>query len=268
MPNIGDTRVRKEHKQVYVACENCGECRWVALIKDKPRFSLCKSCAMLKALASPETKTKKSISALRAWAKSEIKERQHLARIRRWENEDERERQRQAMIDWHKLGIGKESLREHIRIALNTPIVRERKSLSAKKHWSDKDRASRHVEAIARGMQTKPNIPETTILNILNEYFPEQWRYTGDGGMILGGLIPGFVNVNGKKAIIEVFGDYWHKERVRKFEDTEQGRIEAFAEFGYNTLILWEKDIKRLPKELLVERIKSFVEGEHAPTSK
>lgn len=66
--------------------------------------------------------------------------------------------------------------------------------------------------------------------------------------MTLGGKVPDFVNVNGQKKIIELFGDYWHEP------EEEQERIDLFAKYGYQTLVIWDyelKDVNKLKEKIL-----------------
>lgn len=85
---------------------------------------------------------------------------------------------------------------------------------------------------LAEGQQRKPNKLEQHILNIVNEEF----NYVGDGKLWIGNKNPDFIHKK-DKIIIEVFGDYWHKE-----EDVTK-RITCFSKSGYKTIILWEHDI-------------------------
>jgi len=50
--------------------------------------------------------------------------------------------------------------------------------------------------------------------------------------------VPDFININGQKKIIELYGDYWHRN------DDPQDRIDLFAKYGYQTLIIWEHELK------------------------
>ena len=125
--------------------------------------------------------------------------------------------------------------------------------LSSKKMWQDPVIA----KAIARSWGRKPTRPENIVDKLLNALFPGEYKYVGAGDFFLGGKCPDFVNVNGQKKVIEVFGDWWHSEgktgRTQKQE--EQSRIRHFIKYGYQTLIIWEKDLKDLflvEKELLV----------------
>lgn len=65
-----------------------------------------------------------------------------------------------------------------------------------------------------------------------------------------------FINVNGHKQIIELFGDYWHGVKARCYEETEEGRIKLFNQYGFDTLIIWESELKNL--EAVTNRIKRF----------
>jgi very-short-patch-repair endonuclease len=92
---------------------------------------------------------------------------------------------------------------------------------------------TRHASAV------RPNKPEQKILDLLNKNYPNEWEYVGNFGLVLGGLIPDFVNINGEKLLIEVYGDYWHRN------SNEQDRINHFKQFGFSTLIIWEHDINK-----------------------
>ena len=69
----------------------------------------------------------------------------------------------------------------------------------------------------------------------------EKKRKTVKRGLIAG-KVPDFVNVNGKKAVLEIFGDYWHRG-----EDPSE-RIAIFAAVGYSCAVVWERDFKANPQ--------------------
>ncbi len=122
-----------------------------------------------------------------------------------------------------------------------------RRKLSCKMAWdklSDEDK-DRRIKACIAGNNRKPTKPEHRLWGILNSVFPNEWQYTGNGSVILNGRNPDFVNTNGKKLIIELFGTYWHGRKVTgNTPDKEvQLRREAYAQFGYNTLIIWENEL-------------------------
>ena len=88
-----------------------------------------------------------------------------------------------------------------------------------------------------------PNKLELRVQRWLDKLFPKEWKYVGDFQTFIGGKCPDFMNVNGQKKLIEVFGDYWHQD------DDPQKRIDHFSEYGFETLVLWERGINSNPKK-------------------
>lgn len=117
---------------------------------------------------------------------------------------------------------------------INKESVRLKISQSVKKLWKN----SEYVEKIRMGLNIHPNKPETFLLNLLNELYPGEWKFTGDFSFTINGKNPDFTNCNGQKKLIELFGDYWHQGE--KPED----RKAIFREFGYETLVIWEHELK------------------------
>ena len=101
-------------------------------------------------------------------------------------------------------------------------------------------------------MQWKINKSEVYLSSLLQFLYPDDWKYVGDGQFIIGGKCPDFINVNGKKQIIELFGDYWHRN------DNGNKRKRLFAEYGYSTLIIWESELKK--PQRLIKKITEFAE--------
>uniref|UniRef100_A0A6M3L028 Nuclease associated modular domain-containing protein n=1 Tax=viral metagenome TaxID=1070528 RepID=A0A6M3L028_9ZZZZ len=89
----------------------------------------------------------------------------------------------------------------------------------------------------------EPNKPERELDRILQSLFPKEYKLnTKKRILILGGKIPDFVNINGKKKLIELYGDYWHRG-----QDPNK-RINYFKQFGWNTMVIWEKELKEESK--------------------
>jgi hypothetical protein len=127
----------------------------------------------------------------------------------------------------------------------NRPDVKEKIRLSTKNNWKN----LKYVEKQMISRSIRPNKPETVILNLLNEIFPNEWKYTGDFSFMVNGKNPDFTN-NGQKKLIEFFGDYYHKG-----EDPEN-RKRIFKEFGYETLVIWEYELKNFDQ--VIVKIKKF----------
>lgn len=124
-----------------------------------------------------------------------------------------------------------------------------------KEQWQRLGYRERVTKAIAEAMNKSPNKPEKHLIRILKrEGLP--FKYTGDGSFLLCGYIPDFVQCNGKKQIIEVFGDYWHNNEKISWHETELGRIMAYNQFGYETLVIWEHELE--DEEWVVQKLKVF----------
>jgi len=122
------------------------------------------------------------------------------------------------------------------------------KGRKGKALWGSSEGKDERVRAIILGSQVKPNKPETFLIKLLQQLFPNQYKYVGDGEFILAGKCPDFVNVNGQKKVIELFGVHWHKP------EEEQQRIDLFFQYGYQTLVVWDyelSDTEVLSKKLI-----------------
>ena len=107
----------------------------------------------------------------------------------------------------------------------------------------------------------RPTTPEKIIIDLINKNnLP--FKYVGNGSFIISGLNPDFIERNGRKLIIEVFGDYWHRKGATKFRQTEYGRRIIFRKCGYKILILWENEIYD-NKNKILDRIKNFMEEDN-----
>lgn len=123
-----------------------------------------------------------------------------------------------------------------------------------------------------RAVVKSPNKPELLLGAILEELYPGEYKYTGIGGMSIDRLHPDFTNVNGKKKVIEMFGESFHDPNHPRFfgrgkntseRVTEAGRRKVFAEHGYEMLVIWSKEIYRGGIEgraKLIEKIKRYHE--------
>lgn len=115
------------------------------------------------------------------------------------------------------------------------------------------------AQMIANGAKKTPTGPEQKIIDIIGKHFPD-FKYNGNGelAVVLAGMIPDFININGRKQIIEVFGDYYHGQICRNWKNSELGKRMAYNSIGYDCLILWEHDIKNQKDEDIVASITAF----------
>lgn len=121
------------------------------------------------------------------------------------------------------------------------------------KHHSEKEKR-KWLETNRRS----PNLCEISLLNLLIETLPNEYEFVGDGKVWINHKNPDFMNINGQKKLIEMFGDYWHGEESTGLPTAvhECERKEIFKEAGYETLIIWEHEVngsKTLLQKKLIE---------------
>lgn len=136
----------------------------------------------------------------------------------------------------------------------NNPEYRLKRVALARKQWSNPDFRSKatwndpkYIEKWIAGCSIRPNKKELKLDELISSVVPGEYKLNVRAEvMTLGGKIPDFVNVNGKKKIIELYGDYWHgpKFRNNKSRQTPQERVDYFKGFGWDTLIVQEKELK------------------------
>jgi len=96
----------------------------------------------------------------------------------------------------------------------------------------------------------KPNKKEL-IIDSLIQIVTNDFKYNGDFslGICIGGKVPDWVNVNGQKKVIELFGRAFHdpKFTFRKnipYHQTYEGTIEHYKKYGFDCLIIWDDELK------------------------
>lgn len=105
------------------------------------------------------------------------------------------------------------------------------------------------ISAMWEGFARRPNKPEQHLIDLM-ETNNLPYKYVGDGQFILGGKCPDFINVNGKKQVIELFGSYWHDI----FDIAEKN--DHYRQYGFDTLVIWQDELA--DEEATVKKIKTF----------
>lgn len=86
------------------------------------------------------------------------------------------------------------------------------------------------------------------------------FTFVGDGKLIIGTKNPDFVYLGDGRKIIEIFGDYWHRDEIAKYwHQTEKGCKIYYGLLGYNVLIIWEKELRGPNK--VAKKIRNFIES-------
>lgn len=154
------------------------------------------------------------------------------------------------------------------RMKINNPMKRkevaEKQSNTIKKMIKNGD----HIPFMCtpeywQKLEQSPNKMEQDFNEFLNKYFPNEWRFVGDGTVRFDYFSPDFININGQKKIIELHGCYWHKcaDCHPEFKNIEYkrdlNRIKVYEKYGFKTLEVWQHDL--LDEKSLLKKIGDFL---------
>ena len=113
-------------------------------------------------------------------------------------------------------------------------------SISAHSVWDGYDFEDKNTRVSNQYRRSEgPNSPELFLGLYLLKRFPGEWIFNGQkqAGFVIAGKVPDYVNINGKKAVAEVFGLHWHPE-----EDEEEWKA-LYKSVGYECFVVWEYDV-------------------------
>jgi len=127
--------------------------------------------------------------------------------------------------------------------------IKKCRNCMMKERWSNLDYKVKVITKTMKSCNIQPNKKENLLAALINKF---NYRYVGNGQFFIKGFNPDFVNLKEKK-IIEMFGDYWHKDTQIR----DKNRIKEFKKLGYKTLIIWEHELKNLDK--VVNKIAKFI---------
>lgn len=110
--------------------------------------------------------------------------------------------------------------------------------------WKDPEYRERQIKAILNGLFKRP----TKLEEKFNNFFDANklpFTYCGNGTLMIGYKCPDYYDNNGKKICIEVASKK-QKESLKKipWQQYEKERIDHFAKYGWECLVLWEDNLE------------------------
>ena len=172
--------------------------------------------------------------------------------------------------DKTKIKIGLSNKGKHNNSRENSPMWGKHHSEETIKKIIESNRKKGNYERISERMKNggalksrmanriSPNKPEKLMIDLI-EKNNMPFNYVGDGKVWFEGetqsFNPDFLSKN-PKHIIELFGDYWHKNTQIK----DKERLDTYHKLGYKTLVIWEHELKNTNQ--IIEKIKEFIKDE------
>lgn len=135
--------------------------------------------------------------------------------------------------------FGKEKA-EKLKIIQKTRIIFgfNNKNKKCSEETKEKIRQARKKQRLPKH-HTKPELKFCRIIKRHN--LP--YKYTGNGSFWIENVNPDFVQTNGKKICVEVFGDYWHNREDVKKKDIE--RLNTLQKYGWQRIVFWEHELMK-----------------------
>jgi len=124
-------------------------------------------------------------------------------------------------------------------------LKRPKHSDFMKEKWQDEEYRDKTLKAQRAGANTRPTSPEQSLIDLIEKH-SLPFKYTGDGSFWIENLNPDFVECNGRKLAVEVFGDYWHSPLLNsnvRYCQTFEGREELMHKYGWDLVVLWESEL-------------------------
>lgn len=233
---------------------------WSDSIKQKMREAAIKR-GVIPESHSPEANAKRSQSLSKAFSLKWEEDTEYIEKNRRHLdnlNASESHKlscRRGAKTLWEKhKDMVLDNLAKGRRKIATDPVIRAGKSVKVKQQWQRMK--IEMIKAQRRGMK-KPNKKESYLLEILEEFFPNEWQYVGNGAVVIECLVPDYIDINNKKLIIELFGDYWHGTNRARPYSSEAERSDIYKKYGYRMLVIWEHELK-LSREEIAQKVRRF----------
>ena len=198
--------------------------------------------AIRKKHRSQTMRDKKSKVTKQLWKNLQFKTKLSKIRKKLWEQPE------------HRIKISKGRKRMWQNPEYRAKMIEERK-----RRWCDPEYKERVIRKIRKSLAKKPTKPEQNVIELIKKY-ALPFHYTGDGEVIIDGLNPDFINNNGEKKVIEVFGRAFHDPEFKynffeiPWKQQHEGKTLAYMKRGYDCLILWEDE----PKSEILEKIREF----------
>ena len=160
--------------------------------------------------------------------------------------------------DWKKGKSWKELYKNAEYMFKMARSKRNSKSTEFKAGWQNTKKGLAMIKKSRKTMGSKGSPKTEEIMKKIIKDNNLPFNFVGDGELMVGTKNPDFVYSSDGRKIIEVFGDYWHRDDIAKYwHQTEDGCKAYYEAFGYNILIIWERELKNPDKVL--NRVRDFI---------
>jgi len=131
-----------------------------------------------------------------------------------------------------------------------------------RKLWKSSETRDEMTKKLLFNTLKRPTSYEQKIIDLCHRsHLP--FKYVGNRQVIICYRNPDFIEINGKKLLIEIYDSYWHPKNY------EESRSKIFSKYGFKTLFLNEKDICSLNwKNICLQKILNFLKENQMDSTK
>lgn len=151
---------------------------------------------------------------------------------------------------WAKSKIGSQHA-EKTKRKMSKNQIGKKNSFYGHSHTEENKKRMREARGKTPKHHTKPERIFEEICR--NNNLP--FKYTGDSAFWIHNINPDFIECNGKKIAVEVFGDYWHSPLLNyglREDRTLSYRKKILKKYGWKLIVFWETDLLREDAEAFV----------------
>jgi G:T-mismatch repair DNA endonuclease (very short patch repair protein) len=177
----------------------------------------------------------------------------HSEEIKRTISERKKNKQREPFSEEWRKRIGDAQRGRHRSEETKKKLSKSNKGKHNPTEETRKKMSNARIKARKEGMYSlKPTTPEKKFMEICaNRNLP--FKYVGDGKFWIENVNPDFVESNGRKIAIEIYGDYWHNLPIHIMKDKR--RTTTLGKYGWKLLILWEHELKELSENEIIRKV-------------
>lgn len=114
-------------------------------------------------------------------------------------------------------------------------------SRGRKQWWVDK-----RIQSVIKGLKRRPTKPEMAFINIV-ERNNLPYQYNGNrGDLVVGGHVPDFYNINGKREVVEILGRAFHDPNNQSPfpKRPPEEIINHYTKHGFKCICFWEDELE------------------------
>ena len=130
----------------------------------------------------------------------------------------------------------KKKISESVKLLWKDKKYRTKVIKAHKKQWEDPEYRKKVLH------RRTPSHYEQRIINMIDKN-NLSYKFVGNGEIWMGRCNPDFINSNGKKALIEVYGTHQKRSNFGSIKKYEQTRTKNFKKYGFKVIFLNENDL-------------------------